>query len=86
MSSLLKSVKFASEARKIKPNILNIIFLLHRNVHCIPKQCDNGQCCCSTKVVLILGDTYTAEVWKRGEIVGSENISITDGSKLTSYK
>lgn len=65
--------------------MLYIIFLFHRDDHCIFKQCDNGRCCCSIQMMLINGEILNATVWKGGESLGSKNISIREGSKLTSF-
>nr|XP_046239311.1 uncharacterized protein LOC124056178 isoform X2 [Scatophagus argus] len=53
----------------------------HGEEHCSFKQCNNGRCCCSTKMILILGETHKATVWKGDENMGSKTISVTDSTK-----
>lgn len=56
---------------------------IHRDVGCIFTQCDNGRCCCSTKITLVPGETLQATVWRGGDSVGSKKISVTETCKLT---
>ncbi|XP_075966267.1 uncharacterized protein LOC142970007 [Anarhichas minor] len=44
-------------------------------------QCDNGRCCCSVEMILILGETHTATVRKGDKIIESQIISVTDTIK-----
>lgn len=57
--------------------------LFNREMHC--KQCADGQCCCSLnpqkKILLIYGENHRVTVWKGGENLGTETISIIAGSK-----
>uniref|UniRef100_A0A4W6FVS3 Fibronectin type-III domain-containing protein n=1 Tax=Lates calcarifer TaxID=8187 RepID=A0A4W6FVS3_LATCA len=47
----------------------------------VPKECGLGRCCCSVQMTLVLGETHTATVWKRGERIQSKNISISESIK-----
>ncbi|XP_049420631.1 uncharacterized protein LOC125881539 isoform X3 [Epinephelus fuscoguttatus] len=50
--------------------------------HCIPAQCDMGQCCCTFHgMTLVSGETHSATVWKEGKIMESKIISIRDSIK-----
>ncbi|GAA6217684.1 uncharacterized protein LOC108877014 [Lates japonicus] len=47
----------------------------------VPKECGRGRCCCSVQMILILGETHIATVWKRGEGIQSKNISVSESIK-----
>ncbi|XP_071346258.1 uncharacterized protein [Trachinotus anak] len=48
---------------------------------CIPEQCDRGQCCCSIQVMIVWGESHTATVWKGGQRMASNVISINKSLK-----
>ncbi|XP_049420684.1 uncharacterized protein LOC125881539 isoform X9 [Epinephelus fuscoguttatus] len=50
--------------------------------HCIPAQCDMGQCCCTFHGMRpVSGETHSATVWKGGKSMESKIISIRDSIK-----
>ncbi|KAG8001444.1 hypothetical protein GBF38_007102, partial [Nibea albiflora] len=50
-------------------------------LQCNLQQCAKGRCCCSFQMILVLGETHTATVFKEGERMGSKVISISEGIK-----
>ncbi|KAI3377767.1 hypothetical protein L3Q82_008913 [Scortum barcoo] len=48
---------------------------------CVFSQCDSGGCCCSFKMILILGETHKATVYKGGKKMESKIIGITESRK-----
>ncbi|XP_039979596.1 uncharacterized protein LOC120788110 isoform X3 [Xiphias gladius] len=49
--------------------------------HCALKQCDSGRCCCSVQMILVLGETHTATVWRGNERVESKKIDVSGSTK-----
>uniref|UniRef100_A0A7N6ASB6 Fibronectin type-III domain-containing protein n=1 Tax=Anabas testudineus TaxID=64144 RepID=A0A7N6ASB6_ANATE len=48
---------------------------------CVFQKCDTGPCCCSVPMMLIYGETVTANVKKGGVMVESKEFNITDSIK-----
>ncbi|XP_063333792.1 uncharacterized protein LOC134630442 [Pelmatolapia mariae] len=49
--------------------------------NCILQQCSTGQCCCSFRLILVLGETHTASIWKDGNVTESKVFSVTESIK-----
>lgn len=58
------------------------IYILNTMNHCLPEQCDSGQCCCSMHMDIVSGEEHQATVWKGGEKVQSTTININESCKL----
>ncbi|RVE74710.1 hypothetical protein OJAV_G00024660 [Oryzias javanicus] len=55
--------------------------IVNSKSNCTFKQCDNNQCCCSVKMLLIYQEIHNATVWRGNERVASKNISVKDSFK-----
>ncbi|XP_044069872.1 uncharacterized protein LOC122884263 [Siniperca chuatsi] len=55
--------------------------LSHRVKDCILKQFDAGRCCCSVQEIFVIGETFTATVWKGDISVESKIINVRDSLK-----
>lgn len=89
MYVILKSTESLQEARNVNVQYVHIVLyvVLHREKHCLLKQCHTGLCCCSVQMILVPGETHTATVGeKRGKKIESKNISVTDTSRFTNLK
>ncbi|XP_076737884.1 uncharacterized protein LOC143416511 [Maylandia zebra] len=51
--------------------------------NCFLQQCGTGQCCCSFRLILVLGETHTATIWKDGNVMESKVFSVTESSLMT---
>ncbi|XP_031586737.2 uncharacterized protein LOC116313258 isoform X1 [Oreochromis aureus] len=49
--------------------------------NCTVQQCGIGKCCCSFKLMRVLGEILTAKVWKDGNIMESKAINVTESIK-----
>ncbi|XP_014264315.1 uncharacterized protein LOC101486355 [Maylandia zebra] len=49
--------------------------------NCFLQQCGTGQCCCSFRLILVLGETHTATIWKDGNVMESKVFSVTESIK-----
>lgn len=85
---ILKSTESVWEARNVNGiHSEHVVYTLvfHRETHCALKQCDSGRCCCSVQMILVLGETHTATVWRGNERVESKKIDVSASSKWTSF-
>uniref|UniRef100_A0A3P9BU13 Uncharacterized LOC101486355 n=1 Tax=Maylandia zebra TaxID=106582 RepID=A0A3P9BU13_9CICH len=49
--------------------------------NCAVQQCGIGKCCCSFKLMRVLGEALTAKVWKDGNIMESKAINVMESIK-----
>ncbi|XP_031586736.2 uncharacterized protein LOC116313256 [Oreochromis aureus] len=49
--------------------------------NCTLQQCGTGQCCCSFQLMLVLGETHTASIWKDGNVIESKVFGVTESIK-----